>query len=135
MIARLIFLFFILLFSKSIQAQNQDNLIGLGKKTVDSVMNANHSKFNTSSVATDTKLSVITFTNVDGSVSIIYYDKDDICYQSAALYKTNDVDAIHNIINKNFDKHDEKTWIRKDNKVKAEILILKGVVVIKYLKT
>jgi len=86
-------------------------------------------------VATDTKLPVITYKNADGSVSIIYYDKDGICYQSAAFYKTNDINAIHNIINKNFDKHDEKTWIRKDNKVKAEILILKEVVVIKYLKT
>jgi len=128
-----IILSFIILFSAQV-LRAQDNFIGATKQSADSTMNENHSKFLSASLTTDTKLPFNTFKNEDGSITLLYYDGNNICYQSAVMYKTTNVDAVKDILKRQFDQQNEKQWIRRDNKVKAEMLILSTAVVIKYSK-
>jgi len=50
------------------------------------------------------------------------------------MYKTNNVDAVKNILKKQFDQQNEKQWVRRNNKIKAEMIVINGTVVIEYLK-
>lgn len=112
----------------------QDNFIGVTKHSADSLMSANHSTFLSQTLTTDTKLPINTFQNKDGSITLLYFDDNKICYQSAVLYKTTNVEAVKDVLRKQFEQQNEKLWLRRDNKVKAEMLVMNGAVVIKYLK-
>lgn len=130
--AKILLTFIILLFSKSLFAQ--DSFIDVNKQSADSIMKENHSHFLTATTTTDTKLPISTFQNKDGSITLLYYDNNNICYECAMMYKTNNVDAVKNILKKHFDQRNEREWVRQDNKIKAEMIIINCTVVIKYLK-
>jgi hypothetical protein len=130
--AKIFLTLIILLFSRFLFAQ--DGFIDVNKQSADSIMKENHSKFLSATITTDTKLPISTFQNKDGSITLLYFDNNNICYECAMMYKTNNVDAVKNILKKQFDQQTEKEWVRRDNKIKAEMIVINGTVVIKYLK-
>ena len=126
----LIFFFFLL----ANLAHAQDSLITAKKTLVDSIMNVSKSKLMKETITTDTKLPISIFINQDQSITLYYYDSDNICNQCASTYKNTNVDAVKKIINQRFDEQDETHWLRRDKKVKAELVILKELIVVKYTK-